>query len=142
VQVSAKTQYACIAILELARNHHSKEPVRIRTIAQEHDIPARFLVQILIHLRNAGLVQSTRGAAGGYRLARDPRSISLKEVMSAVDGGRDSKSMSASPASSPLALLIAAWEEAEAAQSQVLGQIHFGQLAERLKQRVGSDYTI
>lgn len=142
MQVSAKTQYACIAILELSRNYHSKEPVRIRNIAQEHDIPARFLVQILIQLRNAGLVQSTRGAAGGYKLARDPRSVSLKEVMNAVDGGRDSKPAGSSAASSPLALLIAAWDEAEAAQTQVLEQINFGQLTERLKQRVGSDYTI
>lgn len=142
MQISAKTQYACIAILELARHFHAKEPVRIRKIADEHEIPARFLVQILIHLRNAGLVQSTRGAAGGYRLARDPRAISLRDVMHAVDGEREAKNGATSPASSPLALLTAAWSDAEAAQTQVLQQINFAQLVERLKQRTGSDYTI
>lgn len=142
MQVSAKTQYACVAILELARHYHSKDPIRIRKISEEHDIPARFLVQILIHLRNAGLVQSTRGAAGGYKLARDPRAISLREVMVAVEGERDSRRASMSAASSPLSLLVAAWEESEAAQVQVLEQINFAQLVERLKQRVGTDYTI
>jgi Rrf2 family transcriptional regulator, cysteine metabolism repressor len=142
VQISAKTQYACIAILELARHFLSKEPVRIRKIADEHDIPARFLVQILIHLRNAGIVQSTRGAAGGYRLARDPRAISLSEVMCAVEGGRDAKTSEEAIPSSPMSLLVAAWEEAEAAQTKVLQGINFAQLVERLKQRMGSDYTI
>lgn len=142
MQVSAKTQYACIAILELARNFDSKEPVRIRKIAEEHNIPARFLVQILIHMRNAGLVQSTRGAAGGYKLARDPRAISLKEVMHAVEGSSESKNNDLTSASSPRALLNCAWNQAEEAQDRVLEQISFAQLAEKLKQRVGTDYTI
>jgi Rrf2 family protein len=142
VQISAKTQYACFAILELARHYHSKDPIRIREIAEEHDIPARFLVQILIHLRNAGIVQSTRGAAGGYRLARDPRSISLNEVMSAVEGGGESNSKEGAGATAAMSLLVAAWDEAELAQRKVLEGIDFAQLVEKLKQRTGSDYTI
>ena len=62
--VSAKTEYACIAVLELAARHGQPEPVRIRQIAEAHGIPSRFLVQILLQLKSAGLVQSTRGAAG------------------------------------------------------------------------------
>jgi Rrf2 family protein len=142
VQISAKTQYACVAILELAKQYLTKEPVQIRRIADEHHIPSRFLVQILIQLRNAGLVQSTRGAAGGYRLARDPRAISLGEVMYAVEGARDGSSNGAGDSSSAMTLLYSAWTNAEAAQKQVLDGINFGQLVERLKQRTGSDYTI
>src|SRR6187401_3716277 len=79
--VSAKTEYACIAVLELAARHGSGEPVRIREIADAHGIPSRFLVQILLQLKGAGLVQSTRGATGGYALAKPPEAISLADVM-------------------------------------------------------------
>lgn len=142
MQISAKTQYACIAILELSRQFLSKEPVQIRRIADEHAIPSRFLVQILIQLRNAGLVQSTRGAAGGYRLARDPRSISLGEVMAAVEGARDATSPDPPQHSAAMMLLGAAWDDAEAAQKRVLDGVSFAQLVEKLKSQVGSDYTI
>jgi Rrf2 family protein len=142
VQISAKTQYACVAILELAKQYLSKEPIQIRRIADEHRIPSRFLVQILIQLRNAGLVQSTRGAAGGYRLARDPRAISLGEVMCAVEGARDAGSNGEGDSSSAMTLLQSAWTNAENAQKQVLNGINFAHLVERLKQRTGSDYTI
>src|SRR3954454_20519257 len=83
--VSAKTEYACIAVLELSARHASGEPVRIRDIAGAHGIPSRFLVQILLQLKTAGLVHSTRGAAGGYKLAREPDEITLLDVMTVVD---------------------------------------------------------
>src|SRR5918996_1305474 len=85
VNVSAKTEYACIAVLELAARHEEGEPVRIRDIAETHGIPSRFLVQILLQLKSAGLVQSIRGAAGGYQLSREPDEISLLDVMTVVD---------------------------------------------------------
>ena len=84
VKVSAKTEYACIAMLELAASYGSGEPVRIRRIADEHGIPSRFLVQILLQLKGAGLVASTRGAAGGYQLTRPPGEISLATVMNVI----------------------------------------------------------
>src|SRR5215475_6331543 len=80
VKVSAKTEYACIAMLELSASYGAHEPVRIRKIAEEHGIPSRFLVQILLQLKGAGLVTSTRGAAGGYQLAKAPEEITLAEV--------------------------------------------------------------
>ena len=86
MNVSAKTEYACIAVLELAAQHEAGEPVRIRDIAERHGIPSRFLVQILLQLKSAGLVSSVRGATGGYRLAKEPGEITLCEVMSVVDG--------------------------------------------------------
>ena len=73
MKISAKTEYACIAMLELAAQYGSGEPVRIRRIAERHDVPPRFLVQILLQLKGAGLVASVRGAAGGYQLSSRPR---------------------------------------------------------------------
>ena len=77
MNIPAKTEYACVAMLELAANYGSDEPVPIRTIAARHGIPDRFLVQILLELKAAGLVTSTRGAAGGYRLTCPPADVSL-----------------------------------------------------------------
>ncbi len=69
MKVSAKTEYASIAVLELSLSYHTGEPVRIRDIADRHGIPSRFLVQILLQLKGMGIVQSSRGAGGGYQLA-------------------------------------------------------------------------
>ena len=86
MRLSAKTEYACLAMLQLAEDYESGEPVQIRRIADTHGIPSRFLVQILLQLKGASLVASTRGAAGGYRLSRPPHEISLGEVIEAMEG--------------------------------------------------------
>src|SRR5262245_57823099 len=86
MKLSAKTEYACLAMLQLAEDYPSGEPIQIRRIADEHGIPSRFLVQILLQLKGASLVASTRGAAGGYRLARHPAKITLGEVVDVMDG--------------------------------------------------------
>lgn len=83
---SAKTEYACLAMLELALRDGSGEPVRLRDVAAAHRIPSPFLVQILLQLKSAGLVESTRGAAGGYRLARRPADISLADIVDVMEG--------------------------------------------------------
>jgi len=86
MKLSAKTEYACLAMLQLAHDYSTGEPVQIRRIADVHGIPSRFLVQILLQLKGASLVASTRGAAGGYRLARPPREITLGEVIEVMEG--------------------------------------------------------
>jgi Rrf2 family protein len=86
MKLSAKTEYACLAMLQLAHDYSNGEPVQIRRIADVHGIPSRFLVQILLQLKGASLVASTRGAAGGYRLARPPREITLGEVIEVMEG--------------------------------------------------------
>ncbi len=87
--LNAKTEYACLAMLQLALEHRSGEPVQIGRIAQRHGIPKRFLVQILLQLKQTGLVISLRGASGGYRLGRPPEQISLADVLAVMDGHRD-----------------------------------------------------
>jgi Rrf2 family protein len=80
MSLSAKTQYAALAMLQLAQEYASGEPVQVRRIAERQGIPATFLVQILHELRRAGLVTSTRGASGGYRLNRTPNEVTLADV--------------------------------------------------------------
>jgi Rrf2 family protein len=83
--ISAKAEYACLAMLELAARHESPRPVRLADIADKHDIPQRFLVQILLQLKGAGLVQTTRGASGGYQLTRKPADITLLDILTNID---------------------------------------------------------
>lgn len=82
---SAKAEYACVAMLELAARHADPRPVRLADVADKHGISDRFLVQILLDLKRAGLVESTRGAAGGYTLARRPEEISLYDILRVID---------------------------------------------------------
>jgi Rrf2 family protein len=85
VRVSAKTDYALRAALELAAAPDDK-PVKGERIATAQAIPLRFLENILMQLRHAGLVDSRRGAEGGYRLARPATEVTLADVIRAIDG--------------------------------------------------------
>src|SRR4051794_6845062 len=85
MRLSAKAQYACVAMVELACNFGERAPVHLKSIAENHGISQRFLVQILLQLKGSGLVESTRGAAGGYQLARAPKDITLAEIIHAID---------------------------------------------------------
>jgi Rrf2 family protein len=85
VRVSAKTDYALRAALELASAPDEK-PVKGERISKAQAIPLRFLENILMQLRHAGLVESRRGADGGYRLARPASEVTLADVIRAIDG--------------------------------------------------------
>lgn len=69
----------------LARHHH-QGAIKIREIAYEEDLPEKFLELILLELKNARMVESVRGAKGGYQLRRDPAEIRLSEIMRLIDG--------------------------------------------------------
>ena len=72
-------------MVQLGR-HHGRGPASLAEIAAEEDLPRAYLEQLVISLREAGLVTSTRGAHGGYELARTPESISMAEVLRALEG--------------------------------------------------------
>jgi Rrf2 family protein len=84
VRVSAKADYALRAVIELAAA--GAGPVKGERIAQAQEIPLKFLENILLELRHAGIVRSQRGVEGGYWLARPPEDVSLAEVIRAVEG--------------------------------------------------------
>jgi len=86
VELSCKSEYALLALLELALHHDQGEPIQIRQISAQQNIPDRYLEQLLAILRRAGLVRSQRGAKGGYLLVREPKKISLYEVVSCLEG--------------------------------------------------------
>lgn len=134
MNLSAKTEYACIAVLELATQYASQKPVRIRTIAQRHGIPARFLVQILLQLKAAGLVQSTRGAAGGYQLARNPAQVTLRDVIQILDGQPATISSNAENSTPISTTLIDIWNHFKSQQTEMLQAVTLAELTQRAQQ--------
>jgi len=72
-------------MVQLGR-HVGRGPASLAEIAAEEDLPRAYLEQLVVNLREAGLVTSTRGARGGYELARPPEAISMAEVLRALEG--------------------------------------------------------
>jgi Rrf2 family cysteine metabolism transcriptional repressor len=85
MRLSRKSEYACLALIDLSE-HYEGEYVKIREVAERKQIPRGFLVQILLRLKAAGYVRSARGSAGGYKLAKPPKRITLAEVIRLMDG--------------------------------------------------------
>jgi Rrf2 family transcriptional regulator, cysteine metabolism repressor len=86
VELSCKSEYALLALMALADEFKGSDPLQIRQIAAQQDIPDRYLEQLLATLRRSGLVRSQRGAKGGYLLAREPSQITVLEVMRSIEG--------------------------------------------------------
>jgi Rrf2 family protein len=144
MKISAKTEYACIAMMELASQFGTGEPVRIRRIAERHDVPPRFLVQILLQLKGAGLVASIRGAAGGYQLIKPPQEISLGQIMEVIEGSPDEngQTSSASPDSPAVKVLMKTWKDVTDVERQMLQNISLAELLERAKEQDEQMYHI
>ena len=85
MKISQKGLYALQAMMMLAR-HHNQGAIKIRDIAYEEALPEKFLELILLELKNARMVESVRGAKGGYRLRRPPSDIYLSEIIRLIDG--------------------------------------------------------
>jgi len=85
LKISQKGLYALQAMMTLARRHQ-QGAIKIRDIAADSDLPEKFLELILLELKNARIVDSVRGARGGYRLRREPEEIRLSEIIRLIDG--------------------------------------------------------
>lgn len=84
LQLTKRTEYALISLVHLT--DRLGEVVSVREIGESYPIPRRLLAEVLKDLGHAGLVESQRGATGGYSLARDPATITLGQVVSALEG--------------------------------------------------------
>jgi len=85
MKLSRKSEYACLALIDLTENV-GEGYVRTADISARKDIPRKYLEQILLTLRRSGHVLSARGVEGGYKLAKDPGEITLAEVIRLMDG--------------------------------------------------------
>src|SRR5262245_5450692 len=143
MRVSAKAEYDCIAMYELAVNYGDPQPVRVKAIADAHGIPLRFLVQILLQLKGAGLVASIRGAAGGYQLARSPEEISLGDIINIIDRAPAPRPSSLRSDRSPAVQAIrGSWKELQAEEQRRLEELSLADLVRRTEQPSAFCYQI
>ena len=141
MNLTAKTEYACLAMLELAQHFEDRQPVQVRRIAEGHGIPSPFLMQILQELKRARLVTSTRGAAGGYRLTRPPQQMTLADVLEVVEG--NSEPTTCASETSPLApVLLEVCHELSEARRKHLAAITLADLVARATIEAGPMWYI
>lgn len=132
MELSCKSEYAILALLEMATYYHSGEPMQIRQIATQQNIPDRYLEQLLATLRRGGIIKSQRGSKGGYFLAREPWKISVFEVLECLEGldvnnnQQDHKSESVDSA-----VIGEIWHEARQAANLVLKNYSLQDLCEK-----------
>lgn len=132
MELSCKTEYALLALVELATHHNTGTPLQIRQIATEQDIPDRYLEQLLATLRRAGVVKSQRGAKGGYLLAREPWKITLWDIISSIEGlDSPQQSIDESPKSAESTVVAEVWQEARHAAESVLQRYTLQDLMEK-----------
>ncbi|MBT5856295.1 Rrf2 family transcriptional regulator [bacterium] len=86
--VSQKSKYGLRAVYELA-NRYQEGPLKAHQIADAHDIPLKYLEKVLQDLKQAGIVQSQRGAYGGYILAKSPQDLTIGSIVYALEGPLD-----------------------------------------------------
>lgn len=143
MRVSAKAEYACVAMWELAANYADTQPVRVKTIADAHGIPLRFLVQILLQLKAAGLAASTRGASGGYYLTRPPKQISIGDIINAIDrASMPREEMGEFTSSLAVQALRSVWRDVQAAQDRLLAEISLADFVRRTQESQALTYQI
>lgn len=103
MRLSARCRYAVMALTHLAREESAgcADPVSIADIAARQQLPLAYLEQLFAQLRRAGLVESTRGATGGYRLARGAAGTRVADILAAVDANLGVARCNLIPAATP-----------------------------------------
>jgi len=142
MKISAKADYACRALLELSFHWPSDDPLPIQTIAKRQRIPIKYLVQILMRLREKGYVMSIRGQLGGYRLRSAPRLITLGEVIR--DLGEPLAAANVDRKNLPENdVFRSVWEEVDKSVAAIIDDISFEDVAEKsVSGKMVLDYQI
>jgi Rrf2 family protein len=144
MRISAKAEYACVAMLELAANFADTQPLPIKAIAEAQGIPPYFLVQILLQLKTAHLVVSVRGASGGYQLARPPEDITLADVINVIDDRASTprSALTKGRRSPAVGVLLGIWQEVQAEEQRALRRITLAELVRRIQEDHALSYQI
>ena len=144
MDISCKSEYALLALIELSAAYSSGEPLQIRQISAQQNIPDRYLEQLLATLRRGGIVRSQRGAKGGYLLARDPWRITLFEVLACLEGldtqPIDQETALKSGKTLEGSVVCEIWQEANDAAHSVFQKYTLKDLCERRDARCQLDF--
>jgi Rrf2 family protein len=131
MKIGSKGHYGLLALAELAVNYRLRRAVQVKEIAKNQNIPSEYLGQIMVVLKRAHLVHGSRGPAGGYILARSPETISVKEILQALEGpdvGLNSKAGVGSGLSSVSHKLMETWARGVRAMERVLEETSLADL--------------
>ncbi len=120
VELSCKSEYALLALLELSLHFDQGEPIQIRQIASQQNIPDRYLEQLLATLRRAGFVKSQRGAKGGYLLAQAPWQVMLLDVVNCIEGLENKDNPGDAVLTTERQVIRGLWQEVQEAAREVL----------------------
>ncbi|OGP77655.1 MAG: hypothetical protein A2V86_06560 [Deltaproteobacteria bacterium RBG_16_49_23] len=139
MRISTKIRYGARAMLELA-SRYGEGPVDLKEIAGKEDISLKYLEQVIIPLRTAGLVKSIRGSKGGYSLAKPPSEICLNDVVEILDGAiqlleclRDPKECR----KADLCVTREIWKEASEAIHKIFSSVTFEEMVNRKREKEG-----
>jgi Rrf2 family protein len=134
VELSNKSEYALLALLELATCYSQNESLQIRQIAELQNIPSRYLEQLLAILRRGGLIKSIRGARGGYVLTRNPQTITLFDIVSCIEGLDSVENVfDTNPKTLEEEMIQEVWQEACQGANSILQKYTLQDLCERKK---------
>ncbi|KYC36769.1 Rrf2 family transcriptional regulator [Scytonema hofmannii PCC 7110] len=145
MKLSNKSEYAILAMVALAKKYHNNESLHIREIAALQKIPNRYLEQLLATLRSGGLIKSIRGSKGGYILARDPKKITVLDILKCIEGVDAALPTVDSACDTVEAETIQeVWLEANQAAHQVLQKYTLQELCDRqaTRQQIENMYYI
>jgi len=131
MRISAKADYACRSLLELALHWPNQVPLQVNEIAQRQGIPLKFLIHILINLKHSGLVKSTRGKRGGYSLAKAPAEIKLGDILRSLEGESPSAATLKKKANQDVMTVV--WGEVDNAVSGIMRNISFEDICNRAR---------
>lgn len=135
MELSCKSEYALLALIELSLHYSKGEPLRICQIAAEQSIPDRYLEQLLATLRRAGFVKSQRGAKGGYLLTREPWKMTLLDVVSCIEGFEAKAKEMKSPQTTEGAVVCEVWQEVRQGAEAVLEKYTLQDLVDKRNTR-------
>jgi len=120
----------------MATHYDNGEPMQIRQIATQQKIPDRYLEQLLATLRRGGIVKSQRGSKGGYLLAREPRKISVFDILECLEGlDVQTGEQNTNPTSLDNSVVLEIWQEARQAANSVLQNYSLQDLCEKRDSR-------
>jgi Rrf2 family protein len=130
MKLSTRSRYGTRLLLDLAHQDRSKF-VQLKEISKRQGISVKYLEQIIIPLKRARLVESSRGASGGYRLAKPPAEISVGEIVALLEGGSELTRCDFDPESCERSESCATrklWKEAKQAMYEKLNEVSLSEL--------------
>ena len=132
MKVGSKGYYGLLAMADLVQNHKRGQPLQVKEIARRQKIPEEYLGQIMVLLKRANLVHGTRGPGGGYHLTRPPESISMREVLTVLEGplmaAEPGNQRNRAPSSLVARRVIESWAKAVEASEKILEEVTLADL--------------